>query len=206
MSYKATRRSQGFSARARREKNRRSMIIMAVAAVLLLIGTYFVQQRLTQPPIVQTISDGESASILLPLGNPVKPLSGGHDMSKIPSSLPQPEIVEADASVPKVQVPEDKHDFGEIPPSPPVAYVYAIQNTGTVDLQLRNLVTSCGCTKAELSTSIIPPGHRADLKVVFDPGFHETVGPVTRLVWMMTNDPTQPWLEVTLTADVLPAP
>ncbi len=205
MSSRTKRRSQGSSARARREKNRRSMIMVGIAAVFL-TGIYFVQQRLIQPPVVQAITEGEFADNLLPLGDPVKPLSGSHDMSKIPSSLPQPEMVEEGASVPRVQLPEDDYDFGEIPTAPPVAYVYAIQNTGTEDLELRNLVTSCGCTTAELSTSVIPPGHRADLKVIFDPGFHVTVGPVTRVVWMMTNDPTQPWLEITLNASVLPAP
>jgi hypothetical protein len=46
-------------------------------------------------------------------------------------------------------------------------------------------------------------GQRADLTVTFDPDFHATQGPVVRLVWFATNDPTQPWAEVRLTADVL---
>jgi hypothetical protein len=83
-----------------------------------------------------------------------------------------------------------------------VAHIFAVQNTGDADLEIGNLVTSCGCTTANLSTSIIPPGRRADLTVTFDPDFHATEGRVTRLVWFATNDPSQPWVEVRIDADV----
>ena len=66
------------------------------------------------------------------------------------------------------------------------------------------MVTSCGCTTAELSSSVIPAGQRADLVVTFDPNFHETSGPVTRLVWLETNDPDMPVVELRLDANVLP--
>jgi len=206
MNRLASRRHQTNSARSRRDKNRRSMVTFAVAVVLLLIGVTIAQRRAIVPPIVQVIAESEIGDTLLPLADPIKPLSGGHDMSKIPASPPQPKPVEEGAPAPQVQMPVATYDFGEIPVSPLVAYIYAIENVGTADLHLSNLVTSCGCTTAELSTSVIPPGKRADLRVVFDPGYHETVGPVTRVVWMITDDPTQPWLEVILTADVLPVP
>ncbi len=70
--------------------------------------------------------------------------------------------------------------------------------------EIGNLVTSCDCTIAELSSRLIPPGQRADLTVTFDPDFHETHGEVTRLVWFATNDPTQPWVELRIEADVQP--
>ena len=52
------------------------------------------------------------------------------------------------------------------------------------------------------SSNVIPPGERAGLTVTFDASFHTTRGEVTRLVWFATNDPTQPWVEVRITADV----
>ena len=51
---------------------------------------------------------------------------------------------------------------------------------------------------------MIPPDRRADLTVTFDADAHDTRGEVTRLVWFATNDPTQPWVEVQITADVPP--
>jgi hypothetical protein len=83
-----------------------------------------------------------------------------------------------------------------------VTHIFAVQNTGTADLEIGNLVTSCGCTMAELSSNVIPPGERADLTVTFDANFHATRGQVTRLVWFATDDPTQPWVEIRIDADV----
>jgi hypothetical protein len=125
-------------------------------------------------------------------------------MRLIPASPPQPQPAPEGVEVPQVDMPQTAFDFGTIPPDPPVAYVFAIQNTGTAPLTLSNLVTSCGCTIAELSSSIIPPGQRADLQVTFDPDYHVTTGEVTRVVWMRSDDPTQPWLEFRVMADVQP--
>ncbi len=69
-------------------------------------------------------------------------------------------------------------------------------------LEISSVVTSCGCTTANLSSSVISPGTRADLTVVFDPDYHDTVGPVTRVVWLETNDPDQPVVEVGFDANV----
>ncbi len=77
-----------------------------------------------------------------------------------------------------------------------------MQNTGDADLVISNLVTSCGCTTAELSSNVIPPDQRANLMVTFAPDFHGASGPVTRLIWFGTDNLTQPWGEVRITADV----
>ncbi len=123
-------------------------------------------------------------------------------MSLVPRQTPAPQPAPEGVPLPYLDLPSTSHDFGPIPKRPDVAHVFAVQNTGTVDLEIRNLVTSCGCTVAELSSRVIPPGQRADLTVTFDPDFHETQGEVVRLVWFATNDPTYPWVEVRITAEV----
>ena len=147
-------------------------------------------------------SRSETPGELLPLAEGVRPLKGGHDMALIPQQPPAPQQVAAGASLPHVDLPTARHDFGRIAGRPDVAHIFAVQNTGTEDLEIWNLVTSCGCTTAELSSSVVPPGQRADLTVVFDPDFHRTEGETVRLVWFATNDPTQPWVEVRIEADV----
>ena len=123
-------------------------------------------------------------------------------MSIIPEQTPAPRAAPANVPVPRLELPSDSHSFGRVYSSWDVTHVFAVQNTGTADLAIRNLVTSCGCTTAELSSDVIPPGGRADLTVVFDANFHPTSGEVTRLVWFATNDPTQPWVELRVDADV----
>jgi len=139
---------------------------------------------------------------LLPLAEPVNPLSGGHDMARIPAQTPAPGLAPEGVAVPRLDLPSPQHDFGRIPPRPDVAHIFSVQNTGSADLQIENLVTSCGCTTARLSTRVIPAGQRADLLVTFDPDYHPTQGQVVRLVWFATNDPTQPWAELRVLAEV----
>ncbi len=196
--------SQTRGARARRARKRRTFWIYVTLAVILLVGGIW-QRVSTRPPAVQAITLESEGVDLLPLARAVRPLRGEHNMNMFPAELPQPQAVPEGVDVPRVDIPRSSFDFGTIPPSPSVAYVFAIQNTGTAPLRLSNLFTSCGCTVAELSTSVIPPGERAELRVIFDPDYHETIGVVTRVVWMMSNDPTQPWLELLLTADVQPS-
>jgi hypothetical protein len=198
------RRHTAPGARARRARNRRTLWAAGILAVILLAGSYMGQRVNTRPPVVQALSESEVGATLLPVADPIKPLRGTHDMSSLPAQLPQAQPAPEGVEVPRVDVPKASFDFGVIPADPPVSYIFAIQNTGTAPLHLSNLVTSCGCTTAELSSSVIPPGRRADLQVVFDPDYHETVGPVTRMVWMVSDDPTQPWLELQVVADVRP--
>ena len=147
-------------------------------------------------------SRDEDAVVLLPLAGPQHPLQGGHDMALIPQRTPTSQSAPSDVPLPHLEVPSATHDFGRVYGRWDVTHTFAVQNVGTADLVLHNLVTSCGCTTAELSSSVIPPGQRADLTVAFDADFHETDGQVTRLVWFATNDTTQPWVEVRITADV----
>lgn len=172
--------------------------IMGIAVVL--VAFNLMQSGAFSKPAAPSRS--EDTGNLLPLADRVRPLEGAHDMSRIPQQTPVPQTAPQGAAVPRLDLPTTSHDFGLIGGRPDVAHIFAVQNVGTSELTISNLVTSCGCTTAELSSSVIPPGQRADLTVTFDPDFHATQGPVSRLVWFATNDPTQPWAEVRILADV----
>ncbi|MDY7075627.1 MAG: DUF1573 domain-containing protein [Chloroflexota bacterium] len=150
----------------------------------------------------QPVPSREDMVNLLPLAQAGQPLRGGYDTTMIPQQTPAPQPAPSSVLVPQLDIPSTSHDFGDIYEAWDVTHTFAVQNTGDADLQISNLVTSCGCTTAELSSSVIPPGQRTDLTVVFDANFHPTSGEVTRLVWFATNDPTQPWVEMRITANV----
>lgn len=139
---------------------------------------------------------------LLPLAQAGPPVRAGHDPALIPETPPTPQPAPTGFPAPRLEMPEYSHDFGRVYARWEVSHIFAVQNTGTADLVINNLVTSCGCATAELSSSVIPPGHRADLTVTFDADYHPVRGAVTRLVWFATNDPARPWVEVRITADV----
>lgn len=197
---KPTRRRRSSSRRRRRSNGVNPLVWVGgvLAIVVVLVGINLLSGALAKPPTVSR----EDPADLLPLAERKQPLKGGHDMARIPQQTPAPQPAPEGVALPKLDLPNTYYEFGSVPKRPDVVHVFAVQNTGATDLKIWNLVTSCGCTTAELSSSVIPPGQRADLTVTFDPDFHPTQGLVTRLVWFATNDPTQPWAEVRITAEV----
>ena len=189
--------------RGRRSSRRRDPLVwlaaVPVVIVALLVFNAYQSGAFAKAP---ESSRSEDPASLPPLANAGPVLQGGHDMALIPERTPTPQAAPADVAVPRVAIAASFHDFGRIYERWDVTHIFSVQNAGDADLVISNLVTSCGCTVAEISSSVIPPGQRADLAVTFDANFHETNGGVTRLVWFATNDPTQPWVEVRVTADV----
>ena len=184
--------------------NDRVVLALIIGGTVFVLGLILVINWATNRP-----TDAAAASItavdaaeLLPLASPVNPIVGGHDMNNMPDPTRKGSVVTGAQT--NVSLPLLQWDWGTIPAIPPVSQTFPIQNIGEKSLLITNVVTSCGCTVAALSSSVIPPGQRADLKVTFDPNFHATQGPVTRLVWLETNDPDQPVVELRMDANVTP--
>jgi hypothetical protein len=183
-----------------------TVILVMVGITLLILGFVAIirwtASRSLSPVVAATSVD---TATLLPLAAPVNPVVGGHDMNNMPDTNKlRPHTLAAGAPQPNVDLPLARWDWGTIPAIPAVAQIFPIQNTGSQPLLITSVVTSCGCTSAALSSSVIPPGQRADLKVTFDPNFHATSGAVTRLIWLQTNDPDLPLVEIRLDANVTP--
>lgn len=121
----------------------------------------------------------------------------------------------------KVEVMETAWDWGEIGINDgKVEKEFEVKNIGSEILKLFNVATSCMCTTAQFvdgepspefgmhtkSSYVkkIAPGESAKIRVVFDPLFHgpEGIGPITRQVTMMTNDPDESQISFMLTAVV----
>ncbi len=195
------RKSRTRSRRNRRDGRWRWVTAGGIAAAVigLIVLNLWRTGAFASPP--SPSRSGDPAS-LLPLAPAGPPLRGGHDPALIPSATPTPWAPPANQPVPQLDLPEVEYDFGRIYARWTVSHIFPVQNRGTADLVITDLVTSCGCTTAELSSAVIPPGHRADLTVTFDADFHPVKGPVTRLVWFATNDPAHPWVEVRITGTV----
>jgi hypothetical protein len=199
------------SRHARQPRSKRNNVqiwLLLIGGVLLItggLGILLNQLTFLQPDWQEAVNDARSLSAdnLLPLAEPVEPIEGWHDMANLPDPNQPGGTVPPDQPRPNADVPIAEYDFGTIPPGPGnVSQVYYIQNSGAEPLEISNVTTSCGCTRALLTSSVIPPGTRADLTAIFDPDYHDTKGPVKRIIWLETNDPDQPVVEVSFTANV----
>jgi len=126
----------------------------------------------------------------------------------------------------KIVVDHSSKKVGNIPYSGGnLIHVFPVKNAGTKDLEIANIATSCMCTKAYLKQGdnksegfgmkgmsapsnwkgIIKPGETAEIIADFDPAYHgpQGTGPVTRIVSFETNDPDNPYVEVSLEGDVV---
>lgn len=174
-----------------------SVIVLGVVAGLV-YGYGWGPSASVSPQPSETQSDS-----LVPLSTQGKSLSGWHDMANIPKYTYRPPLAKGTPQ-PDITVRPTNRDLGYVGRTDVVNLNYAVVNEGNQDLVVDSLVTSCGCTTAELSNNIIPPGHRADLKVRFDVGFHKMQRGerVVRIVWLKTNDPDTPIGIARLTATV----
>jgi hypothetical protein len=111
----------------------------------------------------------------------------------LPAGDPQPNVV----------LPEPRYDFGRIGPQDVVERTFILRNNGEAPLTISRAYTTCGCTTAEFSASVIPPGKVATVKVVYDAGFHDTAGQtVSRGIIIENNDPDQSQVEIWIKAAV----
>lgn len=96
---------------------------------------------------------------------------------------------------------------------------FTIENKGTKPLQLYKINASCDCTFGKLTVDgnaspeftmhaksnwvgVVGPGKSATLSVIYRPFIMPVKGPVTRDVYVQTNDPEKPFLTFSVKAVV----
>ncbi len=124
----------------------------------------------------------------------------------------------------KAKTDSFNYDFGEAKykAGNHVIKTFTIKNSGTDNLKLFNIKTSCHCTKALVKTNSdespyfgmntvsswvgeVKPNQEAKLIVDFDQSYHGEagIGPITRFVSVETNDAANQKLEFTLSGTVV---
>lgn len=111
--------------------------------------------------------------------------------------------VRSTGALPRLDVGTAYHDFGRVSQQRPVDYTFVLYNRGQADLLVRRAYTTCECTTAQLSGSVIPAGKAALVVVEYDPRLHSSPGTtVRRGVILETNDPEQTQLELWVQAQI----
>jgi hypothetical protein len=186
-------RKQQVAQRQKRQRrnNLLSFVVAALGVLLLGAGVYlYVQQgQEAEAAIDYTAADVSHES----------PIVARHEMGAGP---PIPFLPAGEAQ-PGIVVPQTRYDFGRIGPQDVVERTFIVRNEGEAPLTISRAYTTCGCTVAEFSASVIPPGKVATVRIIFDAGFHDTAGQtVRRGIIIENNDPNQSQAEIWVQAAV----
>lgn len=128
-----------------------------------------------------------------------QPILAVHEMGEGP---PIP-FLSRNGDQPDIELPLKFYDFGTIGPQDVVEKTLIMRNTGDAPLTISRAYTTCGCTTAEISASVIPPGMVATIRLVFDAGFHDVSGQtVRRGLIIENNDPNQSQVEIWMQATI----
>ncbi|MFO7664595.1 MAG: DUF1573 domain-containing protein [Chloroflexota bacterium] len=159
-------------------------VVLLVAAAALITGR--------RPASTEVQVDGND----IVYGNQIRAV---HDMG----SGPKATFLSPGDPQPDIEVPETFHDFGQIGAKDVVSRTFLVRNVGEAPLTISHAYTTCGCTVADISADVIPPGKAATIELHFDAGFHDAAGQtVRRGLILESNDPDQPQAEIWIQADV----
>jgi len=79
---------------------------------------------------------------------------------------------------------------------------FVITNAGKEVIRIKEVRTSCGCTAASLSDSVLAPETNSRLEVTFNPSGYS--GRVTKYIYIINSHPLHSLVTIRLTGDVAP--
>jgi len=108
----------------------------------------------------------------------------------------------AQQASPSLEVNEAVRDFGKVLQGEVLKHVFVFTNRGLAPLKIMGIEATCGCQTTALSAKQIPPGKSAHLEVAVDTA--GLSGSIDKSVHILTNDPRQPSVSLSIKADVQP--
>jgi hypothetical protein len=186
-------RQRSRASRSRRTRLASALLVVSAGLALSLLS-FWLWYGASEPSFADAGSDYNPADVVRDQG-----LHGTHVMGASQTPVP---FVPTSGPQPKLTIPHEKWSFGTVGPTDVVDHTFVLRNDGEAPLTIRRIYTTCGCTTAELSAKVIPPGKVALLRLIFDAGYHDTRGQyVRRGVVIENNDPTR--RKVTVWADAI---
>jgi len=131
---------------------------------------------------------------------------------KVREEVREYKMAHAPAERPQIVLEPQHTDLGDVSTKEgKVETSITLKNTGQKDLIVDSLSTSCGCTTVSVVnngqegpvfgtgtppegwSTTIRPGETAELRVYYDPTFHQDArGPMMREIYVSSNDPVDP--------------
>ena len=101
---------------------------------------------------------------------------------------------------PNIKFTTLRQEFGDIFHAERATRHYVFTNEGKGDLVIKNVRASCGCTQPSYPKEPIPPGAQDSITVTYNSVGKQ--GAQRARIFVHTNDPTQPEVELKLTGRV----
>lgn len=183
--------------KSRQQKRLIQLAVMVIAGVALIAAGWYIfaGRNSAQAAIDYGPEDVVSDS----------PLHAIHEME--PSSLASIPFLPKNGPQPKIAIPKDFYSFGSVGATEVVQHEFAIVNVGDAPLTISRAYTTCGCTTADFTATVIPPGKVSIMTLTFDASFHDARGQtVRRGVIIENNDPRNPQVEIWTQAAVRTTP
>jgi hypothetical protein len=116
------------------------------------------------------------------------------------SAAPKNSAETSEYVAPKIVLPEETFNFGEVLAGEKVVHEFLIQNEGNRTLQIKSVNAACGCTATLLNSKEIKPSESTTLKITFDTsGFQ---GNKIKTVRINSNDPIRPTVVATVQGEI----
>ena len=103
----------------------------------------------------------------------------------------------------KIQIDNEKYDFGDISIGTKLEHNFKITNIGTDTLKIYKVKSTWGCTAVLLSSEAIMPGDTAFVKTIVESSIRE--GRISKSVTIYSNDYYARKKRVYIRANVVPA-
>ena len=87
---------------------------------------------------------------------------------------------------PRLEIEPGEWDFGRAAPGEVLVHEFALQNTGSRDLEIGRIASACACAAAVTDRTVIPPGEAATLRVTLETRRYR--GVLERWLTIRSND------------------
>jgi hypothetical protein len=97
---------------------------------------------------------------------------------------------------PAIVADDPVFDFQTLPTGDSLTHAFQIRNAGWRDLEISQVISTCGCAVPELTEKVIRPGQSVPVEVKLS--LKALRGPVEKAVVVASNDPARPNLVLTI--------
>ena len=118
-----------------------------------------------------------------------------------PSKIEGPQATaEPNGPSPKIVFEQVVHDFGAVAPGSLNPCKFKFKNAGLGVLKISDVTKTCGCTVFSLEKKEYAPGEEGAIDVGYNAD--KASGPRTRHLYVLSNDPANPRVELTINASI----